>query len=280
MGKAPPAYPYGNMIRIENPKDSRVSPFCLIKHKEDVSQYFLCDHEKTVVRLLESSWVVKSIFGTEHYLQKHSDKIKNKGVSEDQIFFAEESVFLETIGFSMHRGFIALGVIPENKSLDDLKSPIVICSELADAENLGSILRTASAFGIKDILVDEKTTSPYLRRSVRVSMGNLFYQRIRRSESLLSDLKDLKQKGICLVGLSLPDPRFTAKQKTLPDFQFPEKFALLLGNEANGLADTIKSECDILVSIPMALEVDSLNVSHSLASLLGFRLSGTPKKMD
>jgi tRNA G18 (ribose-2'-O)-methylase SpoU len=261
------------VIRIEDPKDFRISAYSQLKHKEEVHTHFVADHEKTVIRLLESNWKVESIFGTQAYLEKHRTKIQEKGIPEDKIFTAPESVFLETVGFSIHRGFLALGVVPENQELDQLTSPLVICSELADAENLGSILRTSAAFGIQSIVVDEKCTSPFLRRSVRVSMGNIFLQNIRKTMNLKDDLIKLKNKGVSLIALSLPDLSLLSKSFILPEFTFPKDFAILLGNEANGLSPELKSICDFIVTIPMKGTVDSLNVSHSLASLLGFRLA-------
>lgn len=262
-----------DIIEITDPADSRVAKYCLLKHKETIREHFIADHERTVLRLLESSIPVESLFVTKQYLQKHRDKIEKYLDPSAVIYLAEESVFLDTVGYPVHRGFLGVGVIPSDWDDPDMggmnSSTIVAANGIVDAENLGSIIRTSAAFGIRYIVTDTFSCSPWLRRCVRVSMGNIFYVRIRRSPNFVLDLQRWKRQGYTRIGLSLPAEGLADRLLELQNMVFPEKYILILGNEANGLHPKVMAECDIFCTIPMNPDVDSLNVSHSLAVVLG-----------
>ncbi|TGN13720.1 TrmH family RNA methyltransferase [Leptospira ilyithenensis] len=260
------------MISIQDPFDPRVSPYSLLKSKEETSDCFIADNEKTVVRLLESDLEVVSIFATERFIRKHLWLMEKKKIEPTNIFYAEKTVFEKTIGFSVHQGIMALGKKPISILVKDLKLPIVVCNNISDAENFGSIIRTSAAFGIKSIIYDKQSSSPYLRRSVRVSMGNGFPLHFFKSDSLYDLIQEYRQENIPVIGLALPNIANNKKQlvSEIFEFQFPEKYLLVLGNEADGIDAELKSICDHLVYIPMSDGVDSLNVSHSLAVALAF----------
>ncbi|BDA80933.1 rRNA methyltransferase (plasmid) [Leptospira kobayashii] len=260
------------MILIQDPSDSRVSPYSLLKSKEETSDCFIADNEKTVVRLLESDLEVVSIFATERFIQKHQFLIQKKEIEPTNVFYAEKKIFEKTIGFSVHQGIMALGRKPLPVSQKDLKFPIVVCNNISDAENFGSIIRTSAAFGIKSIIYDKQSCSPYLRRSVRVSMGNGFPLHFFQPDSLYDLIQEYRQENIPVIGLALPDKANNISQleSEIFTFRFPEKYLLVLGNEAEGIDFKLKNICDHLIYIPMKDGVDSLNVSHSLAVALAF----------
>ncbi|TGN20246.1 TrmH family RNA methyltransferase [Leptospira idonii] len=259
------------MIQIFDPLDPRVAPYSLLKAKEEKTDYFIADNEKTVVRLLESSLEVVSIFSIEKYLSKHKRLISTKISNPNSIFVADRSVFESTIGFSVHQGMMAVAKKPELND-PNLSFPIIVCNRIFDAENIGSIIRTSAAFGISSLLLDKKSSFPYLRRSVRVSMGNIFSQKIFQTDSLGSTIEGYKAKNIPVIGMSLPrnDQELARSFSLIEEFRFPERFLLVLGNEAEGIDPDILRLCDRLIYIPMKNGVDSLNVSHSLAVALAF----------
>ncbi len=124
---------------------------------------------------------MESVLCTEKYYHKHKDLIESKVTDPNKRFIAEPSIFERTIGFSVHQGFMAIG-----KQLwtpiEKLSFPAIALNGIVDSENIGSIFRTAVAFGIQSILVDERSANPYLRRSVRVSMGAILKTKIFRVE--------------------------------------------------------------------------------------------------
>lgn len=258
---------------IHSPQDPRLSAYQLLKAKEDPSDKFIADHEKTAVRLLNSTLQVESVFCMPKYWEKHKDLIQSKLRDTNQCFVADKSVFEETIGFSVHQGFMAVGFQRWNL-LSEIKSPILFVNSIVDSENIGSILRTAAAFGIQTILFDSKSASPYLRRSVRVSMGSLFHIQLVRISNLTETLISLKTSGHTILSLSLPreGSNLSSKTNTVYELNKQNRFVLVVGNEAEGIDHDVLDLSDQLIYIPMKNQIDSLNVSHALAVALSHLL--------
>jgi tRNA G18 (ribose-2'-O)-methylase SpoU len=261
------------MIEILDIGDFRVSDYSLLKAKEENPTIFVSDHEKTVLRLLSSNLKIKSIFGTPKYISKHASLVSSK-LKTDSIYVASEKIFESTIGFRVHQGFMAVGYTPNLENKLPTSNQILLCNSLVDSENMGSILRTSASFGLSSILLDEKCIHPYLRRSIRVSMGNIFSLNIQKSLDVKKDLKSYKDNGYKIISLSLPENKKESYYRKIGEFTFPEKFILILGNESNGISEELKKVSDFFVYIPMYDGVDSLNVSHSLAICLAFWKKG------
>lgn len=261
------------MQKILTPHDERLSDYSLLKSKESPSEFFIADHEKTAVRLLLSDFEVTSVFCTEKYWLKHKDLIEKKLMDPNQCFVADKSIFEETIGFHVHQGFMAVGK-QRWVEVKDLQFPILIINSIVDSENIGSILRNAAAFGIQSILFDSKSASPYLRRSVRVSMGAIFQLQLAKVTSLSTALIGFKEKEGNLISLALPkeNHQLQSKTKTVQEIGKPNNLVLIIGNEANGIEEGILERSDLIGYIPMKNQIDSLNVSHALAVALSHLL--------
>lgn len=258
---------------IHSAQDPRLSAYQLLKAKEEPSDKFVADHEKTVVRLLMSNLEVESVFCMPKYWEKHKDLIRSKLLNINKCFVAEKSIFEETIGFSVHQGFMAIGY-QKWSSLSEVESPILAVNYIVDSENIGSILRTAAAFGIRTVIVDGKSASPYLRRSVRVSMGSLFQIQLVRDNNLTETLNYLKVSGHTILSLSLPreSEHLLSKTKSVYEIEKQNNIVLIVGNESEGISPDVLNISDQLVFIPMKNQIDSLNVSHALAVALSHLL--------
>lgn len=261
------------MQRILTPHDARLTDYSLLKSKESPSDTFVADHEKTAVRLLLSDFEVQSVFCTEKYWQKHKDLITSKLQEEEKCFVADKSIFEETIGFHVHQGFMAVGKQKWAKE-EDLTFPILILNAIVDSENIGSILRSAAAFGIQSVLFDTQSASPYLRRSVRVSMGAIFQLNVVRTTHLIESIKRLKKRSANVTALALPKENsvHVSKTKTIQEIGKQENLVLIIGNEANGIEESVFDASDVIGYIPMKNKIDSLNVSHALAVALSHLL--------
>lgn len=257
------------MQYIHSPEDPRLVDYKLLKAKEDPTDKFIADHEKTAVRLLNSSLKVESVFCMPRYWEKHKNLILSKITEPNNCFVADKHVFEDTIGFSVHQGFMAVGYQRWN-DLSEASSPILFVNSIVDSENIGSILRSAAAFGIQTVVFDSKSASPYLRRSVRVSMGSLFQIKLVRIIDAVHTLNSLKELGNTILSLSLPreGTDLSLKTKSIYALEKYRKFVLVLGNEADGIDPKILNISDQLVYIPMKNKIDSLNVSHAFAVAL------------
>jgi tRNA G18 (ribose-2'-O)-methylase SpoU len=133
----------------------------------------------------------------------------------------------------------------------------MICPEIANTENLGGLIRIAAAFGLDALILGPRSCDPFFRQAVRVSMGTVFKLPIVHSKDLPADLDRLRNEWrVQLIATVLHDDA----AESLAEMKPPPCFALLFGNEAQGLSDDVLQRCDRRATIPMQLGTDSLNV--------------------
>ena len=142
-------------------------------------------------------------------------------------------------------------------------------SGIVNSDNVGGIIRNAIGLGYESIITDHTTSSPYLRRAIRVSMGAVAFAQCANSSNLTEDLKEIrKNRGIPLISGEI-----TATSVSVTNFSFPKDFVLVLGSEGYGIDDEILAISDSIVHIPMSSKIKSLNVSSSSAILLHAAMS-------
>ena len=167
-------------------------------------------------------------------------------------------------GFPFHRGLLAAAAVPAQPEPDRLRAcrRLLVLPAVADAENLGQLLRTAAALGLDGALLGPGP-DPFSRRSIRVSMGTAWKLPIWRPDDVWAALEDWRSGGgevtaAALTPLSLPVRDWVPSART----------ALVLGPEGPGLPAHELARCDRTVRIPMAEGVDSLNVAAAGAILM------------
>jgi len=146
---------------------------------------FVAEGEKVVSRLLASNLRIFSLLLTpqwfEHYraiIEQHSDLL--------DIYIGEKKLLDTIVGHHLHQAMMAIAKVPKRKTIDELTSMLsskekftgVILDGIVNAENMGVILRNCACFGVDAVLVLPNSCDPYLRRSVRNSMGNIFHLNI------------------------------------------------------------------------------------------------------
>jgi tRNA G18 (ribose-2'-O)-methylase SpoU len=246
---------------------------------------FIAEGEKVTRRLLESRFTVVSIVLPEKHLKNYRPLLEAR--PEQVIVYLAEKPLLESLtGFSLFQGVLAIGKIPPPDSLAEIlqKSPkpqlFVAVDALTNAENLGALVRNCVAFGVHGLIVGETSSSPFLRRSVRNSMGTIFQLPVvevgttrcaaRSSQrdgptqfTLAQTLRDLRARGIRCIAAHPP-----ASCKTISQANFSGDCCVVFGSEGHGLSAPVLEACDEAVAIPMANEVDSLNVGAAAAVFL------------
>jgi predicted rRNA methylase len=221
--------------------------------------YFIAESEKIVTRLLESDLEIISIYLTKDYFNLKKEAIAlHQQSSKCNIFIGSEEEMEKIVGFSLHQGILAAAKIPEEHSLDELLTPkqpllFVILDGVADAENIGAIIRTSFGMNATAIILDKKSASPWMRRAVRVSMGAIFKLPIITVESIPECIEKLKTFGVTTFATTLSE---NAKQ--IWDCNFTNDIAIVFGSEGHGIKQEIIQVCDEEVSIPMS--DSSLNV--------------------
>jgi tRNA G18 (ribose-2'-O)-methylase SpoU len=271
---------------------------------------FVAEGEKVVRRLLESSFEVVSVLLPEKHLESFRPLLEARP-EKLTVYLADKKLLESLIGFSMYQGQLAVGKIPPPATLDDILSQsrkprlLVAVDALTSAENLGALVRNCVAFGVQALVVGETSSSPFLRRAVRNSMGTILQLPVvelaklgQRHQSttkphttdlnLVECLQDLRARGVrCIAAhphaeswsssFSLPSTASTPPQdklklelqhKTISRTDFSGDCCIVFGSEGTGISAPVLETCDEAVAIPMPSTVDSLNVGAAAAVFL------------
>lgn len=140
---------------------------------------------------------------------------------------------------------------------------LMVCDSLQDPHNLGAIIRSALASGAAGVLVTRERSAPLGGTAAKSSAGAMSHLDICQVTNLVSALKDLKKAGLWIFG-AVKDADAHSLYQT--DLTVPA--CLVVGSEGKGLRPLVKKECDVLLSIPMAGSLDSLNSSVAAAVIL------------
>lgn len=145
---------------------------------------------------------------------------------------------------------------------------IVIAHNIRSTHNVGSIFRTCEGFGVKKLILSGYSPYPLAAHDTRLphiaeKLTRQIHKTALGAESMIPfeyrehpDLESLKSDGYRVVGLEQSD-----RSENLRDYQPPKKIVLLLGEEVKGIDDTLLSQCNDIIEIPMSGRKESFNVS-------------------
>ncbi|MCI0707617.1 MAG: RNA methyltransferase [Ignavibacteriae bacterium] len=230
---------------------------------------FVAEGEKVVRRLVESDLPVVSMLLTPEWLSILQSLLESRQQSID-VFVAKKELVEGIVGFNLHQGIMAVGKIPEPARLNDMLQRsaqpyfFVAIDGLTNSENLGVLVRNCVGFGVQALLVGETSSSPYLRRAVRNSMGTVFKLPVVHVGHLVETLKELRTAhGIRCIAAH---PHGTGE--TLHQTDFRKDCCVVFGSEGEGISVEVLAACDAHAAIPMHNGVDSLNVASASAAFL------------
>ncbi len=139
---------------------------------------------------------------------------------------------------------------------------LLILDEIQDPHNLGAIIRTAAAAGTDGIILTEKNTAKVNHTVIKASAGAVNHIDIVQSRNIYKTIEALKEDNFIVLGTSLNT------KVSLYDMLFKGKYAIVLGNEGEGIRKNILKLCDELFKIPLSGKIESLNVSVSAGVIL------------
>ncbi|NTV13693.1 MAG: 23S rRNA (guanosine(2251)-2'-O)-methyltransferase RlmB [Desulfobulbaceae bacterium] len=150
--------------------------------------------------------------------------------------------------------------------LDGADSPgaptLVALDSIQDPHNLGAIIRSAAAAGASGVLIPKDRSAPLEGAAAKVAAGSMSLIRICRVTNLVEALLELKEAGYWIFGAE------GASGKSIYDSDLSGKACLVIGSEGKGLRPLIRKQCDFLISVPMAGQVESLNASVAAGVML------------
>ena len=170
-----------------------------------------------------------------------------------------------------HQGVIAQAACREYASVDDILNAarekgehplIVVCDELTDPHNLGAVIRTADAAGAHGVIIPKRRSAGLTAIVGKTSAGAVAHVPVARVPNITAVLKELKDEGVWVFG--------TAAEGSVPMYKadLTGPAAIVIGNEGDGMSQLVRKNCDMLVHIPMAGRITSLNASTAASILL------------
>ena len=176
-----------------------------------------------------------------------------------------DKLFHSAVPSETPQGVAALVRIKQSSVEDVLKrvqsGPILVLAGLQDPGNLGTILRSAEAFGAAGVLLGEGTVSPYNSKAVRASAGSIFRVALARA-SLKPALTQLREQGVRVLATS------SHKGSPLAGATLGGKVAILIGSEGAGIPKQLTHAVDEVLIIPHAAQVESLNAGVAASIVL------------
>lgn len=192
-------------------------------------------------------------------------------VSGVPVRFEERGALDRVAGVKSHQGVVALGAATQYADLDSLAETarmLVVLDGVEDPHNLGAIVRTAHAVGADAVIVPDRRASGLTETVAKAAAGALEHLPVVRAGNINHTLRGLKDAGYFVYGL---DER---GETDCNQVNWADRCVLVMGGEGHGLHELVKRNCDMLVRIPMAGKIASLNVSVAAAvALFAWRFS-------
>lgn len=259
------------IIKIDDFSDPRLDLFVrltgaqLRSKLEPEKGVFIAESPTVIEVALDSGCEPVALLTDERLINGSVEKII-KRCGDVPIYSATKDVLEQLTGFALTRGALCAMRRPEPPRLSDILKnarTVAVLENIADSTNIGAVFRSAAALGVDAVLVTPDCCDPLCRRAVRVSMGTIF----RVPWTVIGESQaDWRERGIDLLhenGFKTAAMALTRDSVNIDDegLMREEKIAVILGTEGTGLAKSTIENSDYTVMIPMANEVDSLNVA-------------------
>jgi len=201
------------------------------------------------------------------FISESFDKEKPELAKEFDALTVSDSVFKKISDTVTPQGILAI-VKQKKYTLDELfdtvrpgKNCFVVLDSLRDPGNMGTIIRTGEGAGINGVIMNSSSVDVYNPKVIRSTMGSIFRVPVVIVDNLPETVKQIKEQGIVTYAAHLKGENYSREE-------FPDKTAILIGNEANGLSDEVSEEADRLIKIPMHGQVESLNAAIATSILM------------
>lgn len=258
-------------IVITDHSDPRLEDFvaltdvALRRRAEPERGLYIAESEKVIRRALATGHRPRSFLMAERWLTDLADVVADAEANGVPVFVGDHQVIERLTGFHLHRGALASmqrPVLSDVASLVADARRIMVLEDIVDHTNVGAIFRSAAALGVDAVLVTPRCADPLYRRSIRVSMGTVFQVPWTRMDPWPGGIAQLQAAGFTVAALALSDESVPLDALEADP---PEKVAVVLGTEGDGLGARTVAAADLVVRIPMAGGVDSLNVAAASA---------------
>lgn len=262
------------IVRLDNPDDERVADYTrltdvVLRARHEPSKgLYIAESSNVIRRAIAAGHRPRSFLMAPRWVESMSDVLEHVGAGEAgdiPVYVAEEAVLETLTGFHLHRGALAAMHRPALAPVTEVVANarrVAIFEDVVDHTNVGAAFRSAAALGVDAVLVTPRCADPLYRRSVRVSMGTVFQVPWTRIEEWPDGVGSLQELGFTVAALALAEHAVPLDDVVADP---PERLAWVLGTEGDGLSRGAVEAADLVVRIPMAGGVDSLNVAAAAA---------------
>lgn len=261
------------IIHIDSLERPELAPYArltegqLLNRLHPEEGLFICESEKVIRVALEHGVEPVSFLCEEKFLSQVeallSPSTSHLTPCQVPVYTGAREVLAQLTGYELSRGVLCCMRRPKLPTVEGLLSPltshlspcrVAVMDSVVNSTNTGAIFRAAAALGVDALLLTRTCCDPLNRRACRVSMGTVF----QIPWTWLDHYGQLKELGFKTVALALTDRSVSIDD---PVLKTPEKLAIIMGTEGDGLSDSVLQQCDYVAKIPMYRGVDSLNVA-------------------
>ena len=153
-------------------------------------------------------------------------------------------------------------IAPDRDTVEREKPIVVVLDHIQDPHNLGAIIRSCAATGIKGVIIPDRGAAPVTAASIKTSAGTISQVQVARVGNIPRLILQLKERGYWVAGAE------GSGETRMDAMDWDRPLAIVIGSEEKGMGKSVRESCDYLVSIPMVEGVESLNASVAAAVLL------------
>ena len=238
-----------NLTNRSNPVSKHVKKLGADRRYREENGQFLCDGEKLLDEAIKSGIDIEIII---------TSKELNRAITEKtRIFYASNELIDSLSPLKNSQGLLFTCKKPAHTNCDFLTGTHILLDNIQDPGNVGTIIRTAYAFGIKSVILTEGSADIYNPKTIRATMGAVFNQCIYIMNE--KEIFSLNEKGVKFVGavnnINSDDITNTSITNSI----------IIFGNEGQGISNPLLSICSDMVRIPLSESCESLNVAIAAA---------------
>lgn len=256
------------IIRISELTDPRVAMFSTLTEAQLRNRLspsdgiFIAESPKVIHVALDAGYQPVAMMCEERHISGDAASLIARCPDDMPLYTGTRQVLASLTGYTLTRGVLCAMRRPELHPVASVCRDayrIVVIDGVTDTTNIGAIFRSAAALGIDAVLLTPTACDPLNRRSVRVSMGSVFLVPWTWIDTPLQQLNDF---GFKTVAMALTDNSVPIDD---PALCHEPRLAIIMGTEGDGLPKEVIAEADYVARIPMAHNVDSLNVAAAAA---------------
>lgn len=242
------------------------------KKERDARGLFAAEGVKLCGELLKESVKIETVFFTARAEEKFSRTLNALCDAAEEAFLVSDEVYEKLTEEQSPEGILSVARKPAVFS-DPLNTPgkggFLILDEVQNPQNLGTMLRTASALGISRVLLGEGCADPFGKKALRAGMGSVFKIHLCITRDLVSAVKRLKSDSHRILAAALSDDAEDIRTVAMSPADH-----LIIGNEGRGISEAVLACRDKSVIIPMRQNTESLNAAAAAAVLMWEKQKG------